>query len=118
MQIERGQAEAIQLVRTAVNPTATTSATPVPNTSVTQHSESITEQNMTGASRVPPMVCVDNEGLEEQFLTGDEESREVMDITANRVTTPVDTEDDTAPLNPIFMQRSQQDNEELDLQPS
>ena len=38
-----------------------------------------------------------------------------MDITANRVTTPV--EDDAAPLNPIYTQRSQRD-EDLDLQPS
>ena len=64
------------------------------------------------------MVYVDDEVLEEQFLTGDEASQEVMDITANRVTTPVGTEDDAAPLNPIYTQRSQQDEEELDLQPS
>ena len=38
-----------------------------------------------------------------------------MDIMANRVTTPVDN--DTAPLNPMYTQRSQQD-EDLDLQPS
>ena len=31
------------------------------------------------------MVYIDEEGLEEQFLTGDEASQEVMDITANRV---------------------------------
>ena len=60
------------------------------------------------------MVYVDDEGLEEQFLIRDEASQEVMDITANRVTTPVDTEN-AAPLNPIYTQRSQQD-EELDLQ--
>ena len=64
------------------------------------------------------MVYVDDEVLEEQFLTGDEASQEVMDITANRVTIPVWTEDDAAPLNPIYTQRSQQDEEELDLQPS
>ena len=29
------------------------------------------------------MVFVDDEGLEEQFLTEDEASREVADITAN-----------------------------------
>ena len=62
------------------------------------------------------MVYVDDEGLEEQFLTGDKASQEVMDTTVNRVTTPVDT-DNAAPLNPIYTQRSQQD-EELDLQPS
>ena len=98
-----------------MNPTVTTSAAPVPETSATQPSESTTEQNMTNASRVPPMVYVDDEGLEEQFLMGNEASQEVMDITANRVTTPVDTEDDAAPLNPIYIQRSQQD-EDLDLQ--
>ena len=67
LQIERGQAEAIQLVRMAVNPTATTTATPitVPETSVTQPSEGATEPNTTDASRVPPMVYVDDEGLEE-----------------------------------------------------
>ena len=46
---------------------------------------------------------------------GDEASQEVMDTTANRVVTPVDTEDNAAPLNPIYTQRSQQD-EDLDLQ--
>ena len=104
--------------RTAVNPTMTTSAAPVPKMSTTQPSEGTTEQNMTNASRVLPMVYVDDEGLEEQFLMGDEASQEVMDITANRVTTPVDTEDDAAPFNPIYTQRSQQDEEELDLQHS
>ena len=72
-----------------------------------------TEANTTDMSRVPRMMFIDNEGLEEQFLTGDEASQEVMDITANRVTMPVDN--DAAPLNPIYMQRSQQD-EELDQQ--
>ena len=39
-------------------------------------------------------------------------SQEVMDVMANRVMTPVDKI--TAPLNPIYTQQSQQD-EELDL---
>ena len=89
----------------------TTSAASVPETSAIQPSEGITEQNMMGTSRVPPMVYVD-EGQEEQFLTGDEASQ-VMDITANRVTTPVEV--DAAPLNTIYTQRSQQDKD-LDLQ--
>ena len=104
-------------MRTAVNPTMTTSTTPVPETSTTQASEGIPKLNTTNASRVPPMVCINDKGLEEQFLTGDKASQEVMDITANRVTIPVDMEDDAAPLNPIYTQRSQQD-EDLDLQPS
>ena len=66
-------------------------------------------------SIVPPIVFVDDEGLEEQILTEDEASQKIMDVTANCVTTPV--EDDAAPLNPIYMQRSQRD-EDLDLQPS
>ena len=61
------------------------------------------------------MVFVGDEDLEEQILTGDEDSQEVMDVTANRVMTPVDN--NIAPLNPIYTQRLQQD-EELDLQPS
>ena len=61
-------------------------------------------------------MYVDDQGLEEQFLTGDEASEEVMDITANRVTMLVN-DNDTAPLNPFYTQRSQRD-EELDLQPS
>ena len=113
LQIERGQAEAIHLVRMAVNPTATTTTTTtVPNSNVTQPSEDVTELNKTDASRVLPMVYVDDKGLEEQFLTGDEASQEVMDNTADRVTTPVDV----TPLNLIYTQRLQQD-EELDLQP-
>ena len=42
-------------------------------------------------SGVPPMVFVDDEGLEEQFLTEDEDTANVLDTSANRVTTPVDT---------------------------
>ena len=61
------------------------------------------------------MVFVDNEGLKEQFLTEDEASQEVADIRANRVTTP--TENNVAPLDPIYTRRSQRDKE-LDLQPS
>ena len=69
------------------------------------------EMNATGASGVPPMVFVDDEGLEEQFLTEDEDTPNVLDTTANRVTTPVDT----IPEN----QGTQQvQEEELDLQPS
>ena len=36
------------------------------------------------------MVFVDDEGLEEQFLT-DEETANVLDTSANHVTTPVNT---------------------------
>ena len=65
--------------------------------------------------RVPQMVFVDDEGLKEQFLTEDEAIREVADTTAIRVMTPVENE--AAPLDPIYTQRSQRD-EDLDLQPS
>ena len=101
-----------------MNPTITTPTAPITETSVTQSSGATTEQKMTNTSRVPPMVYVNDEGLEEQFLMVDEASQKVIDITANRVTTPVDTEDDAALLNPIYTQMSQQDDEELDLQPS
>ena len=57
-----------------------------------------TEATTADTSRVPPMVFVDDEGLEENFLTEDEMSQEVMDITANRVTTPV--EDGCSPIKP------------------
>ena len=56
------------------------------------------------------MVFVDDEGLEEQFLT-DEETANVLDTSANRVTTPVNTT-----LTNQSIQQSQ--HEELDLQPS
>ena len=49
------------------------------------------EANATNTSGVPPMVFVDDEGLEEQFLTEDKDSANVMDTSANCVTTPVDT---------------------------
>ena len=87
--IERGQSEAIQLVRDTMS---------------------------TGNTTVPPMVYVDEDGLEEQFLTEDEATQEIADVTANRVTTPMEVTD-MAPLDPIYTQRSQQE-EELDLQPS
>ena len=78
--IERGQADAIRLVRSTVN--STPGATPVNEPA---------EMNTTGASGVPPMVFVDDEGLEEQFLTEDEDTPNVLNTTANHVTTPVDT---------------------------
>ena len=43
------------------------------------------EMNVTGVSGVPPMVFVDEEGLEEQFLTEDEDTPNVLDTTANHV---------------------------------
>ena len=98
--IERGQADAIQLVRSTVNPTsgATTANEPM-------------EANATNTSGVPPMVFVDDEGLEEQFLTEDEGSANALDTSANHVTTPVDT----IPTNQGIQQMQ---DEELDLQPS
>ena len=70
--IERGQTQAVQLVRDMINPTSTTG--------------DVIASNTTGV-----LVYIDEEGLEEQFLTKDEASQEVLDITANRVTTPVVT---------------------------
>ena len=98
--IERGQADAIRLVRSTVNPT--------PGTITVNES---TNMNATDVSGVPPMVFVDDEGLEEQFLTEDEDTPNVLDNTANRVTTPVDT----IPENQGTQQTQE---EELDLQPS
>ena len=37
------------------------------------------------------MVFIDDEGLEEQFLTEDEDTPNVLDTTANHVTMSVDT---------------------------
>ena len=82
----------------------------------TATSSEVAEPNTTDTSAVPPMVYIDDEGLEEQFLTGDEASQEVMNIMANRVTTPIG-DNDTASLDPMYTQRSQQD-EDLDLHPS
>ena len=98
--IERGQADAIQLGRSTVNPA------PRPTTA----SEPM-EANATNTSGVPPMVFVDDEGLEEQFLTDSEDSPNILDTTANRVTTPVE-----AVHTNHVTQRTQE--EELDLQPS
>ena len=100
LMIERGQADAIRVVRSSVNPAPGTTAASEP-----------TEANATNASGVPPMVFVDEEGLEEQFLTEDEDTANVLDTSANRVTTPVDT---TPPNQSI----QQTQHEELDLQPS
>ena len=97
--IERGQADAIRLVRSTVNPMLGTAMVNEPM-----------EMNTTGASGVPPMVFVDDEGLEEQFLTEDEDTQNILDITANRVTTPVDT----IPVNQSIQQAQE---EELNLQP-
>ena len=97
--IERGQADAIRLVRSSVNPAPGTTTASGP-----------TEANATNASGVPQMVFVDDEGLEEQFLT-DEETANALDTSANRVTTPVNT----TPTNQSIQQMQ---HEELDLQPS
>ena len=96
--IERGQADAIRLVRSTVNSTPGAGMVNEP-----------AEMNATGASGIPPMVFVDDEGLEEQFLTEDEDTQNVLDTTADRVTTPVDT----IPVN-----QGTQQEEELGEQPS
>ena len=79
---------------------------PTPGTTTVNESM---EMNATGTSGVPPMVFVDDEGLEEQFLTEDEDTPNILDTTANHVTTPVDT----VPEN-LGTQQAQE--EELDLQ--
>ena len=98
--IERGQADAIRLVRSSVNPEPGTATASEPM-----------EVNATNASGVPQMMFVDDKGLEEQILTEDEDTANVLDTSANRVTTPVDTT-----LTNQSIQQTQ--NEELDLQPS
>ena len=98
LMIERGQADAIRLVRSSVNPAAETASGP-------------TEANAANVSGVPPMVFVDDEGLEEQFLTDGEDTTNAQDTSANRVTTPVNT----TPTNRSIQQIQ---HEELDLQPS
>ena len=92
--IERGQADAIRLVRSSVNtaPETTTASRP-------------TEGNTTNASRIPQMVFVDDKGLEEQFLT-DEETANALNTSANHVTTPVNTNQSIQQIQ----------HEELDLQ--
>ena len=100
MLIERGQVDTIRLVRSTVNPT--------PGAATVNEAM---EMNATDTSGVSPMVFVDDEGLEEQFLTEDEDTQEVLDITTNHVTTPVDT-------IPVNQGAQQVQEEELDLQPS
>ena len=97
--IERGQADAIRLVRSSVNPAPETITASGP-----------TEANATNTSEIPQMVFVDDEGLEEQFLT-DEETANALDTSANRVTTPLN-------MTPINRSIQQTQHEELDLQPS
>ena len=99
MLIERGQADAIRLVRSTVNTTPGAATVNEPM-----------EMNATGASGVPPMVFADDEGLEEQFLTEDEDTPNVLDTTANCGTIV-----DTIPENQGTQQAQE---EELDLQPS
>ena len=99
LMIERGQADAIRLVRSSVNPVPGTTTASGP-----------TEANATNTSGIPQMVFVDDEGLEEQFLT-DEETANILDTSANCVTTPVNT----TPTNQSIQQTP---HEELDLQPS
>ena len=95
LMIERGQADAIRLVRSSVNTALETTASRP------------TEGDTTNASRIPQMMFVDDEGLEEQFLT-DEETANALNTSANCVTTPVNTNQSI----------QQMQHEELDLQPS
>ena len=71
--IERGQADAIRLVRSSVNPATETITASGP-----------TEANATNISGIPQMVFVDDEGLEEQFLTDCEDTANVLDTSTNR----------------------------------
>ena len=98
--IERGQADAIQLVRSTVNT--------APGTTTASEMMGV---NATNSSGVPPMVFVDDEGLEEQFLTEDEDTPNVLGTMANRVTTPVEA----VHTNQVIQQTQE---EMLDLQPS
>ena len=98
--IERGQVDAIRLVRSSINPASGTATASEP-----------TETNATNVSEIPQMVFVEDEGLEEQFLTDGEDTANVLDTSANRVTTPVNTT-----LTSQSIQQTQ--HEELDLQPS
>ena len=98
LMIERGQTDAIRLVRNSVNPASETASGP-------------TEANATNVSGIPQMVFVDDEGLEEQFLADGEDTANVQDTSTNRVTTPVNT----TPTNRSIQQIQ---HEELDLQPS
>ena len=100
LMIERGQADAIRLLRSSVNQSAGTTTANEPM-----------EANATNTSGVAPMVFVDDEGLEEQFLTDGEDTANVLDTSPNRVTTPVNT----TPTNRSIQQTQ---HEELDLQPS
>ena len=74
LMIERGQADAVRLVRSSVNT--------APETTTASRS---TEGNATNVSGVPPIVFVDDEGLEEQFLTDGEDTTNIQDTSANRV---------------------------------
>ena len=100
MLIERGQADAIRLVRSTVNPA------PGPTTA-----SELIEANATNTSGVPPMVFVDDEGLEEQFLTDHEDTPNILDTMANHVTTPVE-------VVHANQGTQQTQEEELGLQPS
>ena len=75
----------------------------------------------TAASAISPLTYVNDdgyEGLEEQFLSGEEMSEdEVADTTANRVVTPQGMETSDGPLNPRYTQPAGTDGE-LDVQPS
>ena len=98
--IGRGQADAIRLVRSTVNSMLGAAKVNEPM-----------EMNMTEVSGVPPMVFVDDKGLEEQFPTEDEDTQDILDTMANCVTTPVDT-------IPAQQSTQQTQEEELDLQSS
>ena len=81
---------------------------PTPGTATANE---LMEMNTTNTSGVPLWYLWMTKGLEEQFLTEDEDTANVLDTSANCVTTPVDT----IPKNQGIQQTQE---EELDLQPS
>ena len=87
-------------MRSSINPASGTATASEP-----------TETNATNVSGIPQMVFVDDEGLEEQFLTDGEDTANILDTSANCVTTPVNT-------TPTSQSIQQTQHKELDLQPS
>ena len=126
-EIERGRSDAISTAYAAshndngVNDTAPQATGGTETTEVGNINEVTNYTVSTATSAIPPLTYVNDdgyEGLEEQFLSGEELSEdEVPDITENRVVTPQGMEASNGPLNPRYTQPAGTD-EDLDVQPS
>ena len=121
VQIERGRREAVDLAYEAGNRPSEPQPNMTEETTEVNNINEVTNYTASTAA-LAPLTYVNNEeeddeGLQEQFLTEDEEEGDdIPDIPENRVVTPIDVQSTEGPLNPRYTQQTVPSD--LDVQPS